>query len=141
MTDLPILPIRITQMIRELHRRGYESLYLYAGMSPSGLYWRFMIGVIDETNLWPGNQRLVNASMGSDYKPEWSEADASATQLADDFEKYFYAALIPAKKPQPEFVKWFDNLVTMAGENLLVFYADYDAPHQKFLEDAPYYRN
>jgi hypothetical protein len=77
MTDLPLLPIRITQMIRELHKRGYESLYLYAGMSPSGLYWRFMIGVIDETNLWPGNQRLVNTSIGTDYKPEWSEVNAS----------------------------------------------------------------
>lgn len=140
MDDLPLLPIRIVQMIHELHRRGYESLYLYAGMSPSGLYWRFTIGIIDQTNLWPGDYQLINASIGTDHKPEWSEANASTTQLADDFEKYFATDLVRAKQSRPDFVAWFSKMCGMVGNNLLVFSADYDAPHKSFLDDAPYYR-
>ena len=140
MADLPLLPVRIVQMIRELHQRGYESLYLYAGMSPSGLYWRFTIGIIDQTHLWPGDYRLVNTSIGTDHKPEWSSIDASAIQLADDFEKYFATDLIHAKQSRPDFIAWFSNMSEKIGNNLLFFSADYEAPHKSYLDNAPYYR-
>lgn len=139
MADLPLLPVRILRMIRELHQRGYQSLYLYAGMSPSGTHWRFNIGIVDDSNLWPGNYSLINTSIGRDVKPEWSELDASVSKLADDFEIYYAHHLVNARKARPDFVTWFDQLVETIGDNLLVFSADYDAPHKYLLDSAPYY--
>ncbi len=141
MADLPLLPVRILRMIRELHQRGYQSLYLYAGMSPSGTHWRFNIGIIDDSNLWPGNYSLIYTSIGRDVKPEWSELDASVSKLADDFEIYYAKDLANAREARPDFVKWFDQLVEIIGDNLLVFSADYDAPHKYLLDSAPYYRH
>jgi hypothetical protein len=33
----------IVMLVHELHKRGYEQMRFYAGMSPSGMSWRWYI--------------------------------------------------------------------------------------------------
>ena len=43
---------RILEMVGELHKKGYESLYIDPVMAPSGCYWRYEIGAMRD-GLWP----------------------------------------------------------------------------------------
>ncbi len=136
----PSLPIRIMQMLRELHVRGYASLYLYSGLSPSGGHWRYAIGVIVDGE-WPKNAHVVSGSVGSTGTPPWCDRlVVDASSLADAFETFYGEKLVEAKTPNAEFTRWYaDTLDTLAEAQPLVFFADFPAPHAALLKAAPGY--
>jgi hypothetical protein len=134
------LPARIFKMISVLHSRGYESIYLYSGMSPSGLNWRFSIGVA-KNGEWPSNKIITEGSIKSIGEIEWSQNDYLPEKLADDFEDYYKDKLSEAKVKNIKYIAWYGTLSEVVKSNaVLTFYADYPAPHEEHLMSAPGYK-
>ena len=130
------LPQRIMKMVKELHNRGYSYLYLYSGMSPSGGNWRFEIGSIT-VNKWPAKP-IVSGSINAEGKVEWAMDNSTVKLLADDFESYYENELANTKSNDSRYSAWYSSLIDSFGpEEILVFYADYIAPHEHLLQDAP----
>lgn len=135
-----MLPTQILCMVIELHSRGYESLYLFSGRSPSGMNWRYEIGVMSEGE-WPSHPPLTQDSLDRASKDTaWSLSPHSVTDLADRFETHFEDRLEGARVPNPSYAQWFNSLVnTLEPDQLLDFYADYDADFECALKTAPGY--
>ncbi len=133
------LPVKITHMMVELHQRGYTSLYLYCGMSPSGMDWRYKIGLTAEGQ-WPAHPSIIRGSMRATGTLKWASDTSSPQSLADGFEATFKETLAGTKAAPTAYSIWFDALVASLEENeLLVFYADYPAKHKPLLKEAPGY--
>lgn len=126
-------------MVAELHQRGYTSLYLYSGMSPSGMNWRFSIGKIQDGR-WPTYPEITSGSLRTEGEVDWTADNLTVASLADGFEAYF-SEVLPERKPAgSDYSLWYRNLLAKLNQNeLLVFYADYFAPHEELLENAPGY--
>ena len=135
-----MLPTQILRMVIELHNRGYESLYLYSGMSPSGMNWRYEIGIMSNGE-WPSRPPLTQDSLDrASQDTPWSRSPHSVTELADRFETTFQGRLDEARAPNKEYAQWFHALVnTLRPDQLLDFYADYDADFERVLKSAPGY--
>jgi hypothetical protein len=135
-----MLPTQILRMVIELHNRGYESLYLYSGMSPSGMNWRYEIGIMSNGE-WPSRPPLTQDSLDrASQDTPWSRAPHSVTELADRFETTFQSRLDEARVPNKEYAQWFHALVnTLRPDQLLDFYADYDTDFERVLKSAPGY--
>ena len=136
-----MMPSRVLKMMLELHQRGYESLYLFSGMSPSGMYWRFEIGIADNGE-WPVNYTITSGSCDRDsLGADWAKNYQTTEDLTESFVDYFSTSLKDASASNPEYVAWFRSVVETLGEDeLLVFYEDLDeAKHEKLLHDAPGY--
>ena len=132
-----ILPARITRMVVELHRRGYTSLYLYSGMSASGMNWRFTIGnMVDKK--WPTSDVIITSSIRSEDEVSWANDNTTAEALADGFESHFCDKIKGTKSIPTEYLCWFDLIVGAFKDNeCLIFYADYSARHEHLLKSAP----
>jgi hypothetical protein len=135
-----MLPTQILRMVIELHNRGYESLYLFSGMSPSGMNWRYEIGVMTDGE-WPSIPPITQDSIDrASQDTPWSRAPHSVSDLADRFEAHFEARLGEAKVPNPSYTQWFHSLVnTLRADQILDFYADYEADFERVLKSAPGY--
>ncbi len=135
------LPHKIMTMVEKLHDKGYHDIYLYCGLAPSGLNWRFIIGKISD-GVWPSNHgRLVAGSVRDSGEVEWSDDTSSVDKLADDFERFYGLSKEGIDPNCLEYVKWYSNALKGLEENrVLVFYADYRAPHAHLLDDAPLYQ-
>ena len=135
-----MLPTQILNMVIELHNRGYESLYLYSGMSPSGMNWRYEIGVMCNGE-WPSSPPLTQDSLDrASQDTPWSRAPHSVSKLADRFEAHFEGRLNDARVPNRAYVEWFSSLVsTLKSDQLLDFYADYESDFELYLLTAPGY--
>ena len=135
------LPHKIMTMVKKLHEKGYHDIYLYCGLSPSGLNWRFIIGKISD-GVWPSNDgRLTAGSVRDSGEVEWSENTSSVDSLADDFVRFYSLSKEGIDPKCMKYVQWYSNVLKVLEENhVLVFYADYHAPHAHLLEDAPLYR-
>lgn len=136
----PNLPVRITRMIGVLHGRGYQSIYLYSGLSPSGGHWRYAIGPIIDGR-WPKGPALVSSSIGKPAQLPWThDASASTEVLADAFETFYGERLEPARTPNAAFANWYAMTLNALGDaEPLLFFADYGAPHETLLDTAPGY--
>ncbi|MBU1309019.1 MAG: hypothetical protein KKE30_05745 [Gammaproteobacteria bacterium] len=133
------LAIRITKMVIELHRRGYTSLYLYPGMSASGMNWRFQIGHLIDGK-WPSPRCITTGSIRTEDEVVWAKDNSSVGLLADGFESYFSQELEGTKSESTEYSIWFDSVVDGLDDNeVLAFYADYDTKHKHLLKIAPGY--
>ena len=131
---------RIYEMVGELHSRGYESLYLYSGMAPSGLYWRFTIGIIREGK-WPNDKIITRGSLTAKEEVEWATESLDYKDLANKFESFYNEQLVEAKNPNPKYVNWYKSIRNhISKSKVLVFFADYEAPHRYLLENAPGYQ-
>ena len=136
-----MMPSRVLKMMLELHQRGYESLYLFSGMSPSGMYWRFEIGIA-HNGQWPVNYTITSGSCDKySLGADWAKNYQTTEDLTDSFIDYFGAALKDGFDKNPDYVEWFKSTVsTLEKDELLVFYEDSDeAKHEKLLHDAPGY--
>lgn len=136
-------PTTIVKMISQLHLLGYESLYLYSGMSPSGLYWRYEIGIHDSGN-WPSRNVLATGSLDTEKTTtDWSEGIIDIDELTRAFIDKYSDKLTPAKIPNRRYAEWFIDLIPNLNRNrngLLVFYADFDMSDDwPDLEAAPGY--
>ena len=130
------LPQRIMKMVKELHTRGYNTLYLYSGMSPSGTNWRFNIGLL-KNDKHP-EKRIVCSSIRIEGEVDWTTDNSTVELLADGFESYYANELIDAQSDDTRYSAWYGSLIDSFGpEEILVFYADYIAPHEHLLKDAP----
>lgn len=137
-----LFPTTIVKMISKLHILGYESLYLYSGMSPSGLNWRYEIGIQDSGN-WPSRNVIASGSLDTvNTTTDWSEGIVSVEELTDRFVKKYESELAPTKVPNHQYSAWFFDVVrdlNRDSNGLLVFYADYEAAHSDYLRSAPGY--
>ncbi|WP_288130730.1 hypothetical protein [Microbulbifer sp.] len=131
------LPRRILKMVEILHRDGYKNIYIYSGMSPSGIHWRFSIGRM-KSGCWPQNDYLVFSSIKDEGVVEWSEDNSSAEVLAKNFVSYYGLNSDDKVAFNANYHIWYSELLKILKNNeLLVFYADYDDPHSYLLKYAP----
>ncbi len=130
------LPIRIMYMIKALHKRGYSSVYLYSGLSPSGMSWRYEIGQL-VNDQWPVKPAWVKGSVLSEGKTPWTDDNSTLLSLTDGFQQYFQHQLCQNHKPSPYSLWYTDVLKHLKADELLVFFADYGGPHQHLLASAP----
>ena len=133
------LPIRIMHMIKELHLRGFSSVYLYSGLSPSGMHWRYEIGqMVNEQ--WPAKPSWVNSSVQSEGSTIWTEDNSSVALLAYGFQQHFKDRLIQNYQPTA-YSQWYANLLESLDEReLLIFFAHYGGKHEHLLLNAPGYQ-
>jgi hypothetical protein len=135
-TENEFLPMRIIKMVKLLHDMGYTSLYIWCGMSPSGMNWRYLIGEIVDGK-WPSEKEIVRGSLRPDSTVEWSARTSTAEELADGFISAFAKNVSRPYSPN-DYTRWYANLVDSLGYNeLLAFYADYEAKHERLLREAP----
>jgi hypothetical protein len=134
------LRIRIMHMIKELHLRGFSSVYLYSGLSPSGMHWRYEIGqMVNEQ--WPSKPSWVNSSVQSEGSTIWAEDNSSVALLAYGFQQHFKDRLIQNYQPTA-YSHWYANVLASLDEReLLMFFADYGGKHEHLLLNAPGYKN
>jgi hypothetical protein len=132
------LPMRIMLMIKELHNRGYSSIYLYSGLSPSGMHWRYEIGQM-VNNQWPARPVIDKGSLQNTGEIRWAVDNSTVDLLADGFESY-YKDILMNKEPPNAYTQWYANLIDGLNSNeLLVFFADYGGAHEELLKTAPNY--
>lgn len=125
-------------MIKELHLRGYSSLYLYSGMSPNGRHWRYEIGQT-ENEQWPVPSAWIKGSIGTTGKTIWCDDNSSISQMVSDFEVYFKDRL-SLKQSHTAYSVWYARvLANLKSNETLQFYADYGGKHNHMLKSAPGY--
>lgn len=135
------LPTQIVRMIQSLHARGYESIYLLSGMSPSGMSWRYEIGIILDGQ-WPSKHILAIDSLDRERTDTpWSRGELAVQALADAFIAQYHDQLSDAQTPNARFVLWFQQVAQqlhLDPNGLLNFYEDLDPPaHRPYLKNAP----
>ena len=140
-TQRSSLPTSIVHMVQSLHARGYESLYLLSGMSPSGMSWRYEIGII-ENGQWPSTRVLADDSLDRERTDTpWSRGELAVEALAEAFIAQYHDRLSDAQTPNARFVLWFQHVAQQLhrdSNGLLNFYEDLDpAAHEPYLETAP----
>ncbi len=101
-------------MVRELHRAGYQRLYLYSWPKPSGLHWRW--------HLFAGPRQWMQRSWregwygsGADYNLNpvmgWGDAPgASAEELASALARFDPHGLAQALGRDEDHANWFDTV-------------------------------
>lgn len=133
-------PLLIMDMVRQLHLYGYPHIYLYSGLSPSGAYWRFSIGLINEDH-WPTHSILVEGGSAAATIP-WSEEASDSSSLAQDFIHYYRLAKPSPTPTMSAYSQWYAELLAeLKNDEVLIYYADFEAPHKHLLTTAPGYKN
>ncbi|HYD81943.1 MAG TPA: L-asparaginase [Paucimonas sp.] len=114
---------RLMAMVRQLHRAGYQKLYLYSWPKPSGLHWRW--------HLFTGQRNWLDRSWregwygsGSDYNFNpvmgWGDSPGeSAQELASTLARFDPQGLSQALGRDEDHTAWFDAVC----ETLLPNYA------------------
>ncbi|MBC7861237.1 MAG: L-asparaginase [Burkholderiaceae bacterium] len=105
---------RLMEMVRQLHRAGYQRLYLYSWPKPSGLHWRWHLftGSRDwmqrpwrEGWYGSGADYNVNPVMGWGDKP-----GASAEELVHALARFDPHGLAQALGRDEDHTVWFDGV-------------------------------
>lgn len=105
---------RLMEMVRQLHRAGYQRLYLYSWPKPSGLHWRWHLftGPRDwmqrpwrEGWYGSGADYNVNPVMGWGDKP-----GASAEELVHALARFDPHGLAQALGRDEDHTAWFDGV-------------------------------
>lgn len=125
---------KLMAVVAELHRRGFESLRIVPGLSPSGCHWRCEF--VPASRCFPDDGALLKRGGGRNlpcYTTAegltafgWPDAAArSAEELADRFQAKLSALLAGCRTPDPAYVRWFrEMLEATAPLGLVVAYAD-----------------
>ncbi|MEO8837141.1 MAG: L-asparaginase, partial [Herbaspirillum sp.] len=105
---------RLMAMLRELHRAGYQRLYLYTWPKPSGLHWRWQL-FCGRRNWLQRPWREGWYGSGADYNFNpvmgWGDAPgASATELADALAHFDPPGLAQALGSDLEYSSWFEQV-------------------------------
>lgn len=105
---------RLMAMVRELHRAGYERLYLYSWPKPSGLHWRW--------HLFTGQRNWLDRAWregwygsGAEYNFNpilgWGDQPgASAQELVRAFAQFDPHGLAQALRRDEDHTTWFDEV-------------------------------
>ena len=130
----------IIMIVHELHQRGYEQLRLFAGLSPSGLSWRWFVypKALMKDNLFERRDGWISFEC-----PHGSAGDAFPEEgrrclTADDFIKEHDSLVSLAKGEDKEYVKWFETIVEHAKDKdfPVAFSEYYGAEQWKFTSGA-----
>ncbi|GAC1434390.1 MAG: hypothetical protein NVSMB6_31650 [Burkholderiaceae bacterium] len=102
---------RLMAMVRELHRAGYERLYLYSWPKPSGLHWRWHI-FTGQRDWMQRPWREGWYGSGADYNINpvmgWGDPPgASSTELASALAQADPLGLAQALGRDDDHTKWF----------------------------------
>lgn len=136
---------KLVQAIHQLHHRGYEQLRLAPGMSPSGCHWRCSIA--PKSNMSDSNGAMIHNFDGlsvhgsisgsgeGGYQGIEFSAYSTPSALADAIQKTFPEVMQESFGPDPDYVRWYEDLLTYVNRGLLpVAYADwYTPPDPRFL--------
>lgn len=134
------LPNRIARMVQILHRKGYCNIYLYSGMSPTGLNWRFIIGKMVNKS-WPTDEHIASGSVRASGEVEWSDDTSTPEILALNFVEFYKISKPDIRLSHNEYTKWYSELLNMLDESKApVFHSDSTAPHEYLLKYAPGYK-
>jgi hypothetical protein len=105
---------KLMAMVREMHRAGYQRLYLYSWPKPSGLHWRW--------HLFAGPRNWVHRpwregwyGSGADYNLNpilgWGDAPAASSQeLGSALAKFDPAGLAQALGRDEDHTLWFEQV-------------------------------
>ena len=130
----------IIMIVHELHQLGYEQLRLQAGMSPSGVYWRWRIYpkvLMGNNNDFErrGGYVPFKGLIGSTAR----DVPKSGNVVKADYVLSRYPDLMRmAKGEDKEYVKWFQTIVDHAhNHDFPISYADYySAEEWEFLKSG-----
>ncbi len=134
----------IVTIVHELHNRGFEQLRFMAGISPSGLNWRWFIYpkvFMNRGNYFEHHSegtpfRCIRSSTGYD-KPR-NRPHISLEMFVEGKEKFMELA----RGKDVEYVKWYENIVEHAKNNdFPIAFAEYfNAEQWRFMsgEDLSY---
>lgn len=117
----------VMDMLQELHRFGYGSLRLSAGLAPSGLYWRASIYVSNDTT----NVIRYSSSEGRKYFSWQDTIHDSARTLAEKvvarFPALIESAIGNASAQDALYVDWYADVLQRSQPlGLLVQHCDWD---------------
>lgn len=103
---------RLMAMMRELHRAGYQSLYLYSWPKPSGLHWRWHL-FAGRRNWTERTWREGWYGSGADYNFNpvlgWGDQPgASAVELSRALARFDPQGLAQALRRDEDHAAWFD---------------------------------
>jgi len=128
---------RVLSMVLELHKRGYQNLAVFSGISPCGCHWRCGLMPFDwlmyEADGWLGcgqpdsvdYARYTSASSNHYFGWEDAEQD-TARQLADKFEDRFPELCRRVLGANYAYSGWLTYMVGMSERGSLpVMYQDY----------------
>ena len=124
-------------LLRTLHKRGFEQLRLSAGISPSGLHWRYEIAPATSFN--PDGATVKHelyargASDSGNGKPPpfgWEGAEAATLEtLTDWFVERFPALVEAGRGMDAAYAAWYEHVLELtAPEGLLIMYGEYHDP-------------
>jgi hypothetical protein len=102
---------RLMEMVRELHRAGYQRLYLYSWPKPSGLHWRWHL-FTGQRNWLQRHWREGWYGSGADYNFNpvmgWGDAPgACAAELASALAQHDPQGMAQALGKDEDHTKWF----------------------------------
>jgi hypothetical protein len=105
---------RLMAMVRELHRAGYQRLYLYSWPNPSGLHWRWHL-FAGPRNWMQRPWREGWYGSGADYNFNpvmgWGDAPSeSAEQLASTLARFDPQGLAQALGRDEDHTAWFETV-------------------------------
>ena len=106
----------IIMMLDELHKRGYQQLRLLPSAAPNGISWKWAIYpklLMGNNNEFEkvGSHVPFESPHGSTFI---SKLKKNYVQMADLFIEKHYYYLELGKKPDPEYVEWFQIIVEHA---------------------------
>lgn len=109
----------IVMLVHELHKRGYEQLRLYPGLSPSGMSWRWNLypkALMGDDNSFERHKGFISfdclRSSTGDSRPDGRDSidvEKVLKEHAAFFEK--------AKGEDKAYVEWFQQIVDHAERN------------------------
>lgn len=116
--------LRVLRMVGELHQRGYQRLRIVPGMAPSGMHWRCTVLPALHVSplhgaLWAGEppeDMVARYTSGQDNEYfGWTDAtNATASDLADLFERRFPQIVAAGKGDDWEYAGWFQLVLGLA---------------------------
>jgi hypothetical protein len=139
---------KILEMVRELHRRGYECLRICPGMAASGVYWRCMVTPV--TNILSTHGAMA-ADWGKDKGYFYTSADRekyfhdkldvsnlSPSKMADYFLEH-YSRIAEAGFGKDEmYAQWFEEMLRLTEPHWFpISYADWDCPSDRLQTTGP----
>lgn len=125
---------KIMLLLSALHKRGFERLRFSAGISPSGLHWRYEIAPAESFNADGAtimHELYTHDAFGSSNGKlplfDWEGAEAAPPEgFADWFQKHFPAVAEAGKGADTPYAEWFEHVLELtAPEGLVVMYGEY----------------
>jgi hypothetical protein len=131
---------KVLELVRELHRRGYERLRIAPGMSASGMHWRCAITPVSNISPDHGARIVDYEGLAAHYSSAddcavfgWTEIDDLAPSLlADRFVGTFPEIAAAGLGEDPAYVEWYREMLEAIGADALpIAYADWDFPDDR----------